>query len=567
MDYQHLFEQHPLPCWIFDTETLRFLQVNEAAIKRYGYSKAEFLDTLSLNDIRPQEDVQKLSTWVKTLSATFAANPSDENVWRHRTKNGEVFYVQINSMPVEHQGRKGRYVCITDIDHKIKQDRQSSESTAQLQSRDVIWTSHAADHTLLYINGPCDTVYGYTPEELLNKSMLDFLSTHIVEEDRAVFEKAVETLYQTDRLEVEYRFRHRSGSIRHIRQQSRLERSATGQPLAISTIASNVTDQRRFQQNLRTYTQRIRDIIENIADAFFSVDKDWNITYFNQQCRRFFNLDKKSVLGKNLWDCFPKAKETSIYANYHRAVSEQVTLSFEERSPTTGKWFSIKAAPYRDGLAVYFQDITEERTLRDQVRVDQRNLQALINNTDDLIWLVDKDLNLLASNQRYDQLMGQLTGQLPQKGDSVISEDIQDLPEVQSTMPHYKTALTGEDVTVIKQIAPHGRTMYIESSFHPVKDEKGTVLAISCIARDITEVREHMVKVQQQNHRLKEIAWTQSHIVRGPLASILGLINLIRFDTLDAENRALMEMLSSAAEEMDAAIHKVVGSAQGERVA
>src|SRR5258706_10914079 len=57
--YRLLFDSNPLPMWVFDRETLRFLAVNEAAIFRYGYSREEFL-SMTIQDIRPSEDVQAL---------------------------------------------------------------------------------------------------------------------------------------------------------------------------------------------------------------------------------------------------------------------------------------------------------------------------------------------------------------------------------------------------------------------------------------------------------------------------------------------------------------------------
>src|SRR3977135_4443762 len=83
--YRLIFYFNPLPMWIYDAETLRFLEVNEAAIRNYGYSQEEF-EKMTIENIRPEEDVKllkgRLEHVKKISSATFL-----NSIWRHRKKN------------------------------------------------------------------------------------------------------------------------------------------------------------------------------------------------------------------------------------------------------------------------------------------------------------------------------------------------------------------------------------------------------------------------------------------------------------------------------------------------
>src|SRR5437868_7147989 len=79
--YRDLFESSPLPMWVYDTDTLRFLAVNHAALRRYGYTRDEFL-ARSLTDLRPAEDHERLREDV-------ARRDDSARVWRHITKHGE----------------------------------------------------------------------------------------------------------------------------------------------------------------------------------------------------------------------------------------------------------------------------------------------------------------------------------------------------------------------------------------------------------------------------------------------------------------------------------------------
>src|SRR5204862_101267 len=82
--YRYLFESNPLPMWVFDLETLKFLAVNQAAIKHYGFGREQFLK-MTLKDVRPAEEVPTLMEAVKN----YAKGLSRSRIWKHRKKTGE----------------------------------------------------------------------------------------------------------------------------------------------------------------------------------------------------------------------------------------------------------------------------------------------------------------------------------------------------------------------------------------------------------------------------------------------------------------------------------------------
>jgi two-component system, cell cycle sensor histidine kinase and response regulator CckA len=108
--YRYMFVNNPQPMWIYDLETLAFVQVNNAAMEHYGYTKDEFL-SMTLKDIRPREDVGKLLTDVETTNRSF--NQAGE--WIHRKKNGDLINVEIVSHAVSFNNRPARHVLVNDI--------------------------------------------------------------------------------------------------------------------------------------------------------------------------------------------------------------------------------------------------------------------------------------------------------------------------------------------------------------------------------------------------------------------------------------------------------------------
>lgn len=117
--YRELFEANPNVMWIYDTETLRFLAVNAAAVQRYGYSQQEFL-SMGIADIRPPEDRDDLSgsfthSGEEDLEPTGAGLGHSARIWRHVTSSGEVILVEVARHPTVFKGRPARLVMVNDV--------------------------------------------------------------------------------------------------------------------------------------------------------------------------------------------------------------------------------------------------------------------------------------------------------------------------------------------------------------------------------------------------------------------------------------------------------------------
>jgi two-component system cell cycle sensor histidine kinase/response regulator CckA len=121
--YKRLFAESPYPMWVFDRETLQFLEVNEAAIRQYGFTRDEFL-SMTIKDIRPVEDLPRFLESTRQLSDQLSAN----EVWRHKRKDGQVMDVEINAHSITFDGRPGRLVLAYDITERRMLEEQLRQS-------------------------------------------------------------------------------------------------------------------------------------------------------------------------------------------------------------------------------------------------------------------------------------------------------------------------------------------------------------------------------------------------------------------------------------------------------
>lgn len=170
----------PLAAWVHDNESWRILMVNQAAIERYGYSREEFL-SMTLGDIRPQEDMVELERFLKTASEKrrLAAK------WRHRKKDGSLIWVICYSHSVELEGQMVRLVVNEDITEGIRAEVELKKSEAKtraiLSAVPDIMFQISRDGTYLgfYANRSSDLFL--PPEKFVGRKIAEVMTSDLAE--------------------------------------------------------------------------------------------------------------------------------------------------------------------------------------------------------------------------------------------------------------------------------------------------------------------------------------------------------------------------------------------------
>lgn len=176
-----MFADSPQPMWIYDLETLKFVEVNHAAILHYGYTRDEFL-SMTIKEIRPQEDVLRLLNDVAQTVDSY----NDAGIWRHLKKNGDIIFVNIKSHEVIFNKRNARHVLAIDITGiKMAQDalRDSEQKFRHL------FEDHSAVKLIIDpengriadANQAAAQFYGYNREQLTNMYISQI---NVIEEDK-----------------------------------------------------------------------------------------------------------------------------------------------------------------------------------------------------------------------------------------------------------------------------------------------------------------------------------------------------------------------------------------------
>lgn len=121
--YRQMFYKNPFPAWIYDLETLKMLEVNDAAIQQYGYDRDEFLN-LTIKDIRPSEDIHEV---LQSLSQQGVPDQLSGKVWRHKKKSGDVMLVEITFYKIDFLGKIAMQAQVNDVTEKYRLEKELAE--------------------------------------------------------------------------------------------------------------------------------------------------------------------------------------------------------------------------------------------------------------------------------------------------------------------------------------------------------------------------------------------------------------------------------------------------------
>ncbi|WP_345892445.1 EAL domain-containing protein [Mesorhizobium amorphae] len=233
--FRLLFESNPVPMWVYDRQTLSFLEVNEAAVQHYGYSRDQFL-SMSLLDIRPEEDKASL---IDTLQS--------EKSWRHHKANGEV--IEVLTYARELTGRcNAVLVAVVDITQRKAAEDELKRTHEFLDLiietiPSIVLVREPHQHRLVLINKAGEELLGRPREELFGKNVYDLVpkeqADFFTESDRELLSSGKPVLVQEEPVTSP------SGCTRILRTIKMPMRRSDGQRPFLLGISEDITDRKR----------------------------------------------------------------------------------------------------------------------------------------------------------------------------------------------------------------------------------------------------------------------------------------------------------------------------------
>lgn len=254
--YKKLFHSNPQPLWVYDLETYKFLDVNEAAIRHYGYTKEEFLG-MTIKDIRPVEDVDKL---LEIIAKSREYDAYAHGVFRHSKKNGEIIYVQIQSNSLEFENIAARLVLANDVTDRLKAEQSLKLSEQRFKAlvqdgSDIIVISDL-EGNYNYASPNLELLLGKTEKDFLGMNAFDFVH----DEDKENVLKSYSRITTQKRVHISpYRFKDGQNNWRWIETivTNMIDDPAVG---GIVTNSRDVTERVRYIEAIKEQNSKFREI-------------------------------------------------------------------------------------------------------------------------------------------------------------------------------------------------------------------------------------------------------------------------------------------------------------------
>lgn len=383
--YRYLFNNNPMPLFIFDFSTYNIIKANDAAVKKYGYSLQEFL-SLNIIDIRPAEDINLLK---KILKDENSYNQQNE-IWRHLKKNGELMYMQITGNLIDYKGRRCVLALLDDVTEKIKAEKKTrgSEDKRTLIMNAALDAIVCMDTKgcITFWNPQAEKIFGWKEGEVMGAILSELI---VPERYRKMHEEGIQKYLNTDDAPV----------LNKILNLSAINKDQKEFPIKLTiqsikedgekffcSFIRDVTAQRKAE-SLKTFERRDKEaLINSTGDLIWSVSKDLKLIAGNRAFTATFkeetSLTVKQgdyLLMKNIF-----SDEVLLFWHemYYKALSGETfkkELLLHKPSATLPQWIEVSFNPIYDGktitgVACYSRNITENKTHQNKLLAINKKL-------------------------------------------------------------------------------------------------------------------------------------------------------------------------------------------------
>jgi diguanylate cyclase (GGDEF)-like protein/PAS domain S-box-containing protein len=242
--FRLLFDSNPLPMWVYDRESLRFLAVNDAALKHYGYSREQFL-AMSILDIRPPELREEVE---RDVRAQIEWGPG--RLWQHTKADGTFITVEIFTRALTHEGRSAALVAVLDVTERVRTESELRQTRAFLDAvveniPAMLFVKEAKEHRFILFNKAGEELLGVPRAELIGRNDHDLFpkreADQFVARDREVLQSGELQITEEERIHTPH------NGLRLLRSKKIAIPDDSGRPKYLLGISEDITERKRAE--------------------------------------------------------------------------------------------------------------------------------------------------------------------------------------------------------------------------------------------------------------------------------------------------------------------------------
>lgn len=529
-DLQAVFDFAPLPMWVHDSVSLRFLAVNDAALRAYGWTREEFL-RLTLYDIRPATEHIRLSEALARPLPSLA----EAEIWRHRDASGRSFLVEVTARELRYAGRPARLVMARDV--TVERQAIGRIEASERRFRDLFEQSlglictHDFDGVLLSINPAAAGALGYRVNELVGRPMLEMIPPALHAHFRDYLQRIARQQADSGLLFVQ----HKDGSQRIWDYNNRVLDDGDGTPFVMG-YALDITERRQAEQRLREQQAELEAVNDGSPLGLFRAGLDGGFSYVNRAFERMSGLRSDEARDGGWQQAVHPDDRERVVSGWRTATAARRRFHSRLRlrpDHSQTVWVAVQAAPLVVegeviGYAGSVEDVTAQHIAEEKLRRNEQRLRTIADAMPAMIAFLDAALRFQFANAAYALHYGGERGRVVgQHARSLLGEATYRRRE-----PHLLQALAGQRVVFEDEEQGDDGYCCLEIVYIPQwDDDRRQILGIHVMAQDVTHR-----KVEQQR-------WMQA----AEMDSLTGLANragfLVRLERALARSRDQRSLL------------------------
>lgn len=404
---------------------------------------------------------------------------------------GEIRHTRESGEPVFDGGRFTGYRGVTsDITEQVRKSehlaRLAAENETLVENSPDLIVLMNIDGQLLRVNQAAWTLGGYRPEELMGNNFLQYIHPEDMEKTLQIVVESRETM--TPVRDFESRCLRKDGTIIHLSWSGTWRQDGT----VMYCVARDVSERFHAREARQEALDRLQRVLESIGDGFFTVDRNWQVTYVNRIAADFFARPRDEFIGRHVESAIPAIIASPFFNKYQRAMEHGETASFETYYPLRDAWAEVRLYPHADGISVFFSDITRKREIEKLVRLSEQRFREVVEMTPAGYILTDANGLLTEVNPALCELSGWSAPEL-------LGRSLNDLFS-DTALDVLLTSSHADKLEGIEGVVRHklGHTVYVLINAHLRHGGNGELLSITAFLTDITARKHSELETRQR---------------------------------------------------------------------